>query len=754
MNTTVAERSRLEEAHVAATICLVVLTTVTTMALCRVFADWGFLRPMLAVALGTHAIAFALRAARAPLWLTIPVLLVSILVVLGLVFYRDTLSVMLPTGRTLDIMRVDLRLVFRQFPTTVAPVPSQGPFATAAAAALAVVVILSDTFAFRAFGRVEAVVPSGVLFVFTSALGINQHRVIMAALWIAAALLTIAVLRFDHDDQETSWMGARRLTLMAALPAIAITIGVSAVGAIAIAPKLPGAGAKALVDTRGKHSSVTEVLSPLVDIRARMKNRGNSELFTVSSTDGGHYWRVVGLPNFDGSKWSPPQETLTKVDSQSDDVSSGSTSQQTFTIENLGGPLVPAAYRPIRVDPPDKVFYAADAQTLVLGKPNVLQSGDQIQVTSVISQPSPDQLRSASTDGAPAIYYALPSNLPQTAATEAARVTAGLSTSYDKALALQNYFWTNFQYDLDVQLGESSDAIEAFLRGRKGFCQQFAGTFAVMARTLGIPARVAVGYTQGDLQSDGLFHVFGRHAHAWPEVWFQGVGWVPFEPTPGRGNPDAQGVTGHAPAQDDSGGTPGAATGPTLTAPPVSSIRPGDPDASTTVPGGTRPGGDSTTTTTEAPAKAVGTGPNGSFVPVVVFGLILLVALWVLLAPRVLGALHARRGRTARDRTVAAWYRACHLLGMAGAPEVGGSTPLEYADIAVASTGVDQGILRELAVQVTRAVYAPGNVDDSVADQCDRLVAEIDAMCKPRIPLGVRLQALVDPRMIFRRIAG
>jgi Flp pilus assembly CpaF family ATPase len=91
---------------------------------------------------------------------------------------------------------------------------------------------------------------------------------------------------------------------------------------------------------------------------------------------------------------------------------------------------------------------------------------------------------------------------------------------------------------------------------------------------------------------------------------------------------------------------------------------------------------------------------------------------------------------------------------MAGAPEVGGSTPLEYADIAVATTGVDQGILRELAVQVTRAVYAPGNVDDSVADQCDRLVDEIDAMCKPRIPFGVRLQALVDPRMILRRIAG
>jgi hypothetical protein len=178
-----------------------------------------------------------------------------------------------------------------------------------------------------------------------------------------------------------------------------------------------------------------------------------------------------------------------------------------------------------------------------------------------------------------------------------------------------------------------------------------------------------------------------------------------------------------------------------------------DTSASTTVPGRGGPGGTSTTTT-QVPVKSTGSRPNGSFVPIVVFGLILLVVLWVLMAPRVVGAWHARRARTARDRTVAAWYRVCHLLDMAGAPPVGGSTPLEYADIAVATTGVDQGILRELAVQVTRAVYAPGTVDDSVADQCERLEAEIDAMCKPQIPFGVRLQSLVDPRMILRRIAG
>ena len=79
---------------------------------------------------------------------------------------------------------------------------------------------------------------------------------------------------------------------------------------------------------------------------------------------------------------------------------------------------------------------------------------------------------------------------------------------------------------------------------RKGYCEQFAGTFAAFARSLGLPARVAVGFTQGTLGPDGLYHVEGKHAHAWPEVYFSGIGWVPFEPTPTRGAPGDEIFTG------------------------------------------------------------------------------------------------------------------------------------------------------------------------------------------------------------------
>ena len=80
------------------------------------------------------------------------------------------------------------------------------------------------------------------------------------------------------------------------------------------------------------------------------------------------------------------------------------------------------------------------------------------------------------------------------------------------------------------------DPIEQFLAERIGFCQQFSGTFALMARSLGLAARVAVGFTWGDPVEgeENTYRVTGRHTHAWPEVYFEGLGWVAFEPTPGE----------------------------------------------------------------------------------------------------------------------------------------------------------------------------------------------------------------------------
>src|SRR5205807_8236081 len=92
------------------------------------------------------------------------------------------------------------------------------------------------------------------------------------------------------------------------------------------------------------------------------------------------------------------------------------------------------------------------------------------------------------------------------------------------------------------------DALQRFLFvTKRGYCEQFAGSFAAMARAINLPSRVAVGFTPGQQVAGDSYRVLNRHAHAWPEVYLSGYGWVAFEPTPGRGSADDQSYTGVAP---------------------------------------------------------------------------------------------------------------------------------------------------------------------------------------------------------------
>ena len=137
-------------------------------------------------------------------------------------------------------------------------------------------------------------------------------------------------------------------------------------------------------------------------------------------------------------------------------------------------------------------------------------------------------------------YTALPSSLPPRVKELATQVTGGTNARYKSAVLLQQWFRTHFRYNLKrhVDDGVGNDALLHFIEkgpgGRVGYCQQFAAAFAVMARTLGIPARVAVGFLQphpGSAKGDWVYKA--HDLHAWPEVYFEGSGWVRFEPTPG-----------------------------------------------------------------------------------------------------------------------------------------------------------------------------------------------------------------------------
>ncbi|MDX6230072.1 MAG: hypothetical protein QOI76_3462 [Frankiales bacterium] len=139
-----------------------------------------------------------------------------------------------------------------------------------------------------------------------------------------------------------------------------------------------------------------------------------------------------------------------------------------------------------------------------------------------------------------ALDLVVPGNLPTKVAALAKSVTAKVKarTDYEKAVALQDWFNdpANFRYSLNGPSGgKNYQALVDFLTvDRKGYCQQFSSAMAIMARTLGIPARVAFGFTTGVLRPGTMstFDVDNQDAHAWPELYFSGLGWVRFEPTP------------------------------------------------------------------------------------------------------------------------------------------------------------------------------------------------------------------------------
>ena len=110
-------------------------------------------------------------------------------------------------------------------------------------------------------------------------------------------------------------------------------------------------------------------------------------------------------------------------------------------------------------------------------------------------------------------------------------------TPYETVLALENWFRLRggFRYDESPPAVDGAPLIAFVNRTKAGYCQHYAGAMTLMLRMLGIPSRVAVGFTSGNLEN-GSWVVTDHEAHAWVEVWFAGQGWVPFDPTPGRGD--------------------------------------------------------------------------------------------------------------------------------------------------------------------------------------------------------------------------
>jgi len=152
----------------------------------------------------------------------------------------------------------------------------------------------------------------------------------------------------------------------------------------------------------------------------------------------------------------------------------------------------------------------------------------------------------------------VPTDLPEVMRTRAEEVTSNAKGDFAKVVALQSWFREGggFRYSLEQRSGSGMDLLASFVTDdRVGYCEQFAAAMAAMGRVLGIPSRVVVGFLDGTTEPDGRILYTSDDRHAWPEMYFTGVGWVRFEPTPGQ----RAGATPSWTRQDVSAAQPSAA---------------------------------------------------------------------------------------------------------------------------------------------------------------------------------------------------
>ncbi|WP_329322303.1 transglutaminase family protein [Streptomyces sp. NBC_01262] len=329
-------------------------------------------------------------------------------------------------------------------------------------------------------------------------------------------------------------------------------IGAMALGIALIAPvALPSLSGGLLAATgAGNGSGRGPVnVNPLLALQDNLKQPDNREVLTYRTTAANNsdlYLRILSLDEFNGEQWKTSSRPTTALPSQlptAQGLTAAVKTEQVNTsvvaAKDYGQLWLPLPYPATRVDPSGGRWRYEPIGRTVIGERGQTTSGAVYQVSSLQLEPTAAQLAAAPAASANLVreYTQVPDSLPDVVATTARNVTKNATNDYGKAVALQRWFTNGqFSYSTSVDSGTGVNAIAKFLKDKQGFCVHFAFTMAAMARTLGIPARVAVGFIPGTAQANGTYTVGLKDAHAWPELYFEGIGWTRFEPTPTRGS--------------------------------------------------------------------------------------------------------------------------------------------------------------------------------------------------------------------------
>lgn len=532
------------------------------------------------------------------------------------------------------------------------------------------------------------------------------------------------------------WSGTAGKVLLG-VPLLAVVVA-SATAAAGFLPVASGASRFDLRELREPPLVLQDELNPLVDLRRQIQAPSTETAFTISTRDGQPLpvdrIRVAALDDYDGVQFTSGSvfvrtgSTLPAAAVPADPASA--TVEVTLTGA-VGPPFIPEFGVPQRVQA-DNLGYDRSTGLLVTGDRSL--DGYHYELTTQYPATPIDPATATRAQG-PEFdrWLRLPQGIDGDPgaglAALARKVTAGEGSDWAKLQRLADQLKAS-AYALNAAPGHSYAALQRFLEDapasadRRVTEEQTVPAFVIMARSLGYPARVAVGYRVDPADaSGGTYTVPVRDADAWAEVAFAGQGWVPFSTTaPREGQPPPPPP---APPGNDQG--------------PPATVDPGTigPEVATGAPAGIGIGWALVLTIV---------------IPILVIGLIV---------GAVLAAKHVRRRRrstrgTTAARIVGAWRESTNRLRESGFAVPAALTPSEAGRRVAERFGSEAGTsVTAMSPLVSAAVYAPELPDEEAVVRAWDLEAELRAILDGRRSFAGRLRALIDPRPLLpNRRAG
>ncbi|MEO5665605.1 MAG: DUF3488 and transglutaminase-like domain-containing protein [Nocardioides sp.] len=568
-------------------------------------------------------------------WLRLPLAVALVLqVVLGAMFVLgSTTGSIVPTPTTIDEFVTAFADAIASAQAFAAPIPPGVPpvtviLLTGGVATLIVVDLLA-----AALRRIP-LAGLALLSVYSVPVSITGD----GASWftfIAMSVGFLSMLYLVHAEQVERWGRGMRNegggdadpssfgVRTGAVRGSALAIGTTATAMALALPLLVPTLEVTLFEGNGPGTKKIEVADPMVDLRRDLNRGQDIPLMWVTTPEKDpSYFRLAVLTRFNGNTWTPgdrdiPPEQVARGDMPAlTGVADGTNRTETPYHVRVSGdfesgwlPTTPQVSKMTvigdwRYDRSTMDFMNTDGDT----------SADMTySFTGVEVEPDP-ALMDNSVSGAASvrsIYTEVPGSISSEIRTLAASVTGGEVTRFRKARALQQWFREDggFEYS-DESIDDDPGSLAAFLdeSGRVGYCEQFAASMAIMARIIGIPARVAVGFLDSKPAGANQYEFSAHDLHAWPELYFPGAGWVRFEPTPGAR----------------------AETVPSYTSAELAPIASESPSTSAAVPEDQLPDRGASPDTSDASATDDGTSIPWVTIVLVTLGVLLLVGLVLL----------------------------------------------------------------------------------------------------------------------------